>query len=155
MSSPTILSTGKVSQLRPVQSTMILETDSSHTYYSPLRLPVPGDFNPTLTRSQSTNHPIEMVYGMNRLMGVDISNNSESLVVVVDPLSSSSLLGDGQQPLHEDWELEAPCDIELLHPSPPQNTTGSPLVPPQAILIKSSSADLARISRNTLGLAVG
>ena len=84
------------------------------------------------------------------------------MLVAVDSSSSSSLLGEEptirQQPLQEDWEMEASCDIEeqLLQSPPQQKPAGlPPLVPKPNQMIKSSSADLARISRASLGLAVG
>ena len=65
----------------------------------------------------------------------------------------------GQQPVQEDWEMEPSCDIEeqLLQPPPqqqqPKPVIGLPPLHPPNPMIKSSSADLARISRNSVGLA--
>jgi len=59
----------RASSLRPVQSTMILETASDATYYSPPRLPASPVGSPQVTRALSSKH-----LGKNGGVGSLVSN---------------------------------------------------------------------------------
>lgn len=87
-----------VSLLRPIQSTMILETASQHTYYSKLHLPSPMSLTPTMTRAQSTTPSMDAA-------GTAMDKNFTLL-------TTKSLLETSSEDDAEEWQLEAECDIE-------------------------------------------